>query len=278
LFPWEIDRAGPIGHARIRVGKSVMDVPSDMAWSFFEDGTYYEKNVTYWIETLFERLRGRVFYDVGANYGFFSLLLAHRAKRVHAFEPVASTRRFLRKNIRANKLENIDVHAVGLSDQRGKAEIHIYECSGKNSLYPRGNERSRLLGTEVITLTPLDQLIQRAKLAPPDLIKIDIEGGELAALKGARSVLARHRPALVIEYLDHQFKDAGYRRGDLLDELTRAEYTVYGIPEDVSDLKAYPIARARDIEVASIIALPPGKTQVISRSSVRRAVRRRVRA
>jgi len=235
-----------------------------MAWTFFADGAYYERNVAHWLETLLMRVRRRVFYDVGANYGYFSLLLARRAKRVHAFEPVSATRRVLERNIRANRLKNVRIHPLGLSNQSGMAEINLYGCSGKNSLFAMRHVRGPHLGTERIRLTRLDDLFASGALLPPDLIKIDIEGGELAALQGARAVIDRFQPALLLEYLDWQFRDAGYRRRDLLRELERGHYAVYGIPEDFTDNKVYPIAKTGRRRIASIIALPQGREALIA--------------
>ena len=267
-FPWEIPRTTPprmtrSGELLIEVGACAMRLPLDMAWTHFEDGTYYERNVTAWLETLLVRLGGRVFYDIGANYGYFSLLLAHRAAQIHAFEPVSATRRMLRANLRRNRLTSVKIHPVAVSDHRGRAEINIYGASGKNSLFAMSRAHTPHLGTESVRLATLDDLLAAGKIEPPDLVKIDVEGGELAALRGARALLARHQPVLVLEYLEYQFKDAGYRRRDLLRELARHDYRVFGIPEDYTDLRAYLLTDAGGIEIASIIAAPPHKARLV---------------
>jgi hypothetical protein len=119
------------------------------------------------------------------------------------------------------------------------------------------------VGKEVIDLLALDDLVQNERLKPPDLIKIDIEGGELYALKGARKLIEEAQPILMIEYLEKNFKEAGYRGEDILAELQRSNYAVYGVPDDFTDLKVYPINQFSEIEPANIIALPKDKESMI---------------
>lgn len=126
-------------------------------------------------------------------------------------------------------------------------------------------DSNQVIGREVINLITLDSLVQSEKLRPPDLIKIDIEGGELYALRGAREVIKKYQPVLVIEYLEiaEVYKNAGYARSDLLTELESHNYLVYGISADPEDYTVYPLARFNDIEITNIIALPKDKEYLI---------------
>jgi len=243
-------------NARFRIDKNTMEVPEDMVWTFFDNGDYYEKNVTYWLEKIMVGTRNKVFYDVGANYGYYCLKLAGNASHVYAFEPVSRTHDMLVKNIQRNNLTNITVYRLGLSDKKSSMEMNLYGSSGKNSLFLRHSKDDPLVGREVISLVTLDSLIQDERLNPPGFMKIDVEGSELYALKGARKTIKDYQPVLLIEYLEASFKDAGYSRSDLSIELMTNNYAIYGIPKDTQDLNIYPMAKFDNIEVENIIAVP----------------------
>jgi len=253
-------------HARLKIGQNTMEVPMDLVWFFFDNGDYYEKNVTYWLEKILLGTKNKVFYDIGANYGYYCLKFAGNASHIYAFEPVSRTHDILAKNIRRNNLTNVTAYKLGLSDKKSSREIHLYGNSGKNSLFLRSgklNPHEMLIGQEVIDLVTLDDFIRDERLTPPDLIKVDIEGSELYALRGARKTITKYQPILLIEYMEATFKDAGYSRSDLLSELRAENYVIYGIPEDITDLNVYPVAKFDDIEVTNIIALPEGLEYLI---------------
>jgi FkbM family methyltransferase len=250
-------------NARFRIGKNTMEVPEDMVWTFFDNGDYYEKNVTYWLEKILVGTRNKVFYDVGANYGYYCLKLAGNASHIYAFEPAFRTHDVLVKNIQRNNLTNITVYRLGLSDKKSSMEMNLYGTSGKNSLFLRHSKVDPLVGQEVIELVTLDSLIQDERLNPPDLMKIDVEGSELYALKGARKTIKKYQPVLLIEYLEASFKDAGYSRSDLSIELMTNNYAIYGISNDTEDFNIYPMAKSDNIEVANIIAVPKSLEHLI---------------
>ena len=253
-------------NACLRVGKNLMEVPEDMLWAF-PNGDYYEKNVSYWLEKILLGTNRKVFYDIGANYGYYCLKHAYSSSHIYAFEPVTQTYDTLLINVSKNNLVNITPYRLGLSNANGSMEINVYSSSGNNSLFFRNlpeNNPTRLIGREVINLVTLDDIVQNEKLDPPDLIKIDIEGGELYALKGAKQIIKEYQPVFFIEYGEAIFKDAGYSRSDLLTELETYNYVIYGIPEDVEDLMLYPLAKFDDVVVDNIIALPKNMEVFIS--------------
>lgn len=253
---------------RFKIGKNIIEIPEDMLITFFDNGDYYEKNVSYWLEKILSYTQNKIYYDIGANYGYFCLKLAPKTRYVYAFEPVSQTNEILLRNIKRNKLNNIIVYKLGLSDKKTSAEINLYRSSGHNSLFLRDDlkaDPNHLVGQQVIDLVTLDDLIQEEGLNPPDLIKIDIEGGELYALRGAREVIKKYLPVLVIEYLEIEetYQDAGYVRKDLLAELESHNYVIYGIPADFTDLTIYPLAKFDTIEITNIIALPRSMEELI---------------
>lgn len=135
---------------------------------------------------------GSVFFDVGANAGFYSLLAARRVGtgRVYAFEPLPANLVFLRKHLAMNSIRNVEVFEMAISDQAGTASF-----AGENT---RAMGKLEAGGELTVETASLDGLIMEERVAPPNCIKMDIEGGEFRALLGATRCFARHRPKLFL--------------------------------------------------------------------------------
>lgn len=134
-----------------------------------------------------------VFVDGGANIGFYSILAARRAGpdgRIVAFEMMPDTAAMLRQNIAVNGALTIEVVERALSDQSGRKVCATVEPgqNGQASIVKDSCNGRKTIEVETITL---DEAL--AGYGPIDLIKLDLEGAEFAALKGAQSVLARTR-------------------------------------------------------------------------------------
>jgi FkbM family methyltransferase len=244
----------------IRVGPHTMEVPQDQTLAFFHNGEYYERNTSYWIEKLLVGTTQPVFYDIGANYGYYCLKLAPLARYIYAFEPVSRTHATLLKNIGRNGLTNAKAYQLGVTDRDGSALIHLHRKRFFNNSASSSMFRSSLrsAGQEAISVVTLDNLVREQHLLSPSVIKIDIEGGELYALRGAREVLSTYHPIMVMEFNGLEiFEDIGYARADMLTFLQDLQYVVYGLSSNVADFTAYPLDRFTQIQVENIIALPP---------------------
>jgi FkbM family methyltransferase len=134
--------------------------------------------------------RGDCAYDIGANAGFFTLLMSRivgYTGQVHAFEPLPENVAALRRHIELNRIENVVVHPVALSDHTGVAS---FERGGHKSM-----GRLSKQGDIAVKCAALDDL----GLFAPALIKMDIEGEESVALGGMAKTLKAGRPYLLIE-------------------------------------------------------------------------------
>ncbi|HEV7485657.1 MAG TPA: FkbM family methyltransferase [Thermoanaerobaculia bacterium] len=128
---------------------------------------------------------GATVFDVGANAGFFTLLaskLAGDSGRVYAFEPLPRNLDFLERHIRLNELANVHVEALAIAATSGEAHFRIAQHASMGGLAEEGDLR-------VITAS-LDNLIASGRATRPDFIKMDIEGAESDALRGANELLA----------------------------------------------------------------------------------------
>jgi FkbM family methyltransferase len=145
---------------------------------------------------------GGVFYDIGANVGFFSMLGAHLAGldlgHVYAFEAAPDNAEAIRANVRLNGISNISVinHAVSARSGRGRLQIVDDQSWSKLEEYGDHPNTEQVIEVELVAI---DDLLAAGELHPPTLVKIDVEGAEIAVLEGMRTTIERHRPAIICE-------------------------------------------------------------------------------
>lgn len=138
---------------------------------------------------------GATFVDVGSNKGDFALIAARTAGprgRVIAVEPAPDNCRWIRRSVELNGYGNVELHELALSDADGEATLHLGARSGWHSLLPGEGE-----AITVRTRT-LDGLLEEFACPPPDMLKIDVEGAELAVLAGAGQTLGAGGPMWVL--------------------------------------------------------------------------------
>jgi FkbM family methyltransferase len=167
--------------------------------------------------------RKPVVYDVGANVGVFAAQLAQIAAEqspaIYAFEPVPATFAKLLQSVECLGLQD-RVHpiAAAVVDDPGPVELSY---SRANSLYAQVVVRGKPRPGEELVRAPgltLDAFHARTGTLPT-LLKIDVEGGETAVLRGAKNLLARpDRPAVLFEYYPQMLLDYGVT-ADALNEL-----------------------------------------------------------
>jgi FkbM family methyltransferase len=143
---------------------------------------------------------GDTVYDVGANVGYASLLLAKRVGpggRVIAFEPVPRNIDAFRENVKINDLANVRLLEFAASDRRGEATIRVADNFAEASLVWHRNDPSAQELT--IRTVAIDELVEAGDLAHPRFVKIDVEGAEGNVLRGMRRMLAAAKPILFVE-------------------------------------------------------------------------------
>jgi FkbM family methyltransferase len=149
----------------------------------------------YMTELIKEGLRpGMSVLDVGAHLGYLTLQAARAvgpSGRVYAFEPNPETLGYLRRNVRDNgAVDRVRVLQVALSDAGGTAPFYVTPAGDESRLYRHPTEARRVMarvarGDDVL---PADLTV--------DLVKLDVEGAELAALAGLERTLVAASPAL----------------------------------------------------------------------------------
>jgi len=216
--------------------------------------------------------------ELGSNIGLHTLFIGRqyaiwgKQQSVIAFEPSPSAYEVLREHIHLNQLENVILpYPMAVSDFDGESELYLATQvafggtnSGNNSLRdlsgaPDSAHEGRHTSVRTVRLDtfwqqpPTDQRI--------GLIKADIEGAELPALRGACSLLRSHRPCLIFEAHPVWMRHFGYRLDDVLSYLRSLEYEVYFIKgertftkvtqdsvlQDSTDCLALPVESEREI-------------------------------
>ncbi len=160
-----------------------------------------------------------VVLDIGGYSGLMTVLagLAHPKNRIHLFEPIDRTIERAMINIRLNGLQSrAYLHNMAVSDRSGEQRINCYR---PENFLGTGNSLHEKPGKEVIfhkTIHTVDLDSYQPGLNP-SVVKIDVEGHELACLRGMRKILERSRPKMIIEIWDHDraevlklLKDIGY--------------------------------------------------------------------
>ncbi len=154
---------------------------------------------------------GEVFWDVGANIGYFSLVAAAAVGErgeVAAFEPGAAALARLRENVSLNSFPQVRIYHLAMADVDGEAVLYrtggIADSSA--SLYPAAAGGA---AGETCTTVTLDGLLKKEDLRPPDFVKLDVEGAELAALRGGAQILADFQPLLLVEMEEKNLQAAG---------------------------------------------------------------------
>jgi FkbM family methyltransferase len=157
---------------------------------------------------------GAVALDVGAHVGLFTLLLARWAEptgHVYAFEPTPVTRTALIDHLALNEAAGqVTVCPFAVSDEEGSSFIYTVSNSPENTLSSTHGRLPRAQGTPV-TVTTIDAFCTARSLAPT-CIKIDIEGFEIHALRGAKQTLTQHRPIVVVEMHPMNWPEIGVTR------------------------------------------------------------------
>jgi FkbM family methyltransferase len=163
-----------------------------------------------------------VFVDVGANVGQHSLFMSRIAAQVVAFEPYEPyepVRLRLQHQINLNNINNIAVHAEGLSDRSGT--LPFYAPAGSNAGIGSFDHKSTIKGNIEIgelALVNGDAHFEQHKPMRLDLLKIDVEGFEKAVIKGLQNTLQTYRPVVVCE-MTYGNADSFKTSGDIINSL-----------------------------------------------------------
>lgn len=245
-----LNRAAPPGLVTIKVASG------GLAEMRLELDLQTEKD--YWLGTYEPELQqaiaelvhpGTIAYDVGANIGYISLLLAQAvgaAGQVFAFEALPANLERLQKNITLNDLKGrVTIISGAVIDAARPVQFWVGPSGGMGKAEGSAGRQS-IAYSEAITVQglALDEFVYTAGQPVPQVIKMDIEGGEILALPGMRRLLLQARPLVFVELHGPEaaqvawqtFLQAGY-------QVCKMEPGFPGIPAlEALDWKAYLVA------------------------------------
>jgi FkbM family methyltransferase len=237
--------------------------PNDQLSRALYVSSTYEPNTMSVIRALLAP--GSVVFDVGANAGVFSVAASRWVTpggHIYAFEPSPREYDRLLDNIQLNVLEAIVTPvraAVSAAPGRAMLRVASAQYGGLNTLGSRfpydGVDTAAM---EEVEVTTLDAFVDRHPLGRVDVVKMDIEGAEAAALAGAVRTLRQFRPALVLELFSRSLAANGAGISDVEQHLRDADYRCFRIDDETAAL--LPVPDLTGLDEQNVVALPAEST------------------
>jgi len=196
-------------------------------------GTYELEKQKY----LSTRLRpGMIFYDIGANVGFYTLLAAElvgNGGKVYAFEPLPENLAFLRKHVEMNCYTNVEIFDCAVLNYQGQALMRTEKGPSMASVSDDGSL--------MVQVCSLDEVVDRGIIDPADAVKVDVEGAELQVLEGGARFFTKYQPLIFLATHSEEVHQACCK---LLDEYGYAlESIERGKPvSETNEILAFPHA------------------------------------
>lgn len=176
--------------------------------------------------------QGDTVLDVGANVGYFTLLMARIVGpegHVYSFEPEAENASILRHNIEENGYNNVTVISKAVTDQTGSSSIYLSESNmGDHRMYASESARKEA----AVETVSLDDYF-RDRDARISFIKMDIQGAEPIALEGMRELLTSHPDVrFITEFWPYGIDQSGQDARRFLDAMTALGFMCFQIEEE----------------------------------------------
>src|SRR5262245_53154895 len=197
------------------------------------------------------------FVDVGANWGYFTLVGAHlvgRSGRVLSVEADPRACRALRVNVEKNRLGAVRILGIAASDVSGRLSFQEYQANARDS----GNfgvSQSTLIVEEgrriEVEARALDDVFDDAGVDRVHVLKMDIEGGEAKAIAGlARSLSSRRIDHISLELHPYHLRDLGTSAGTVIAALQSHGYRAWHIDHSS---KAHRVAAWSGVDVTTLL-------------------------
>ena len=168
--------------------------------------------------------RGATIIDVGANIGLHTLegaMAVGPTGRVISIEAAPSNRQALKRNIELNHMKNVSVIAAAAGDSTGSATLSL-ASGGHQGMFTLGHTDGHGSYAVEVDVQRIDDVFFENEIASVDLIKMDIEGSEYRALRGALRTLQEFRPAILLELNENALRScqtSSKNVKELLDDL-----------------------------------------------------------
>jgi len=195
----------------------------------------YETELSKEIIQRISEIKNPKILDIGSNIGLISLYLLSQKKdlKIYAFEPSPIPFKNLFTTIFANKLENrLVLENVAISDNNDDATFVIHGDDGSSGDGLIETNRSLVVGEKISVQTKkIDDWWEKNEKPKIDLIKIDIEGAELLALRGSRELLKNCRPLVFVEICKKNLENYPFNEKDIVDFVHEINYKIKTISD-----------------------------------------------
>jgi len=181
---------------------------------------------------------GMIVIDIGANVGYYSLLAAEKvgvSGRVFAFEPEPSRHGLLEKNIQADGCKQVVSVQKAISNKTGTARLYLdpRHNPGDHRLYDSNDGRDSI----VVETVRLDDFF-KDKDSPIHSIKMDIQGGEMAALEGMGDIIKRNDDLIILtEFWPEGMRKCGFSPIEFLNTLVAKGFHLHIVADENQSLK-----------------------------------------
>lgn len=212
--------------SKIRGIQYDLDLRDDLQRTLYLTG-WYEREM--FQRVLKQLRRGDVLIDVGANIGVHAVPFAHALSKlgghVYAFEPAPDCAGHLRQSAASAGLSNVEVIEVGLGRDERAVALRKREGFDTSNVGSRTTYGTGKLDFEIRVIR-FDGWAAERNLSKVDIVKMDIEGGEVDALSGMALTLESKRPRLlVVEVRDDNLELAGLGGNAIHDQLSACGYS-----------------------------------------------------
>ncbi|MFC1506143.1 FkbM family methyltransferase [Thermoproteota archaeon] len=198
-------------------------------WIKFLTGRYYEHSILMHMNKIVNNFDTPIFLDIGAHYGYYTVIMSKLggpSSKVYSFEPNNEFFKILSTNVKLNKLQNVTLHEIALSDRKGIITLEPSE-------WFRARADKRRMKTMEITSydqrkyiesISFDDLAEKSEIFP-DIVKIDVHGAEGNVITGMKKALKEHIQHLYCEL--HNDMCDGYTTIDIVKVLQDAGMEIF---------------------------------------------------
>lgn len=169
--------------------------------------------------------KSAVIFDIGAAVGTYTMFAAklNPSAQVIAFEPEPNNHKALLRNISVNHIDNVSVLNIALGDQNDAISF-VGESAGIAGIGTHRLSNSNNPDAETVQVKIADELVAAKKIPPPAMMKIDVEGFEVRALRGLQNTIEQFRPVILIEIHPKLIADLGDSKQEIDDLFDRLNY------------------------------------------------------
>ena len=187
--------------------------------------------------------------DIGANIGVYTLLAASIIKTgtIHSFEVLPKNYQRLIKNIQLNQFKQIKTYNIAISDQAGEINLNLQEGDSMPFITEHPSDQ-----TINVPANTLDNLLDTQQLNNLTLAKIDIEGAELLAFKGAVSLFSQQLPAVWIMEINNTVNRFNHQKQDIVNFLNYYGYNFYSYNAVLNQLESINIQQQQGNNILAI--------------------------